>query len=59
MTANMFDRIITYPFTNYEDLGVADSTGSSESHEGLVGFIKAKKIDDREMEVPAQMLNSL
>ena len=59
MTAYKFDRIITYPFTNYEDLGGAGSTGSSESHEGLVGFIKAKKIDNREMEVPAQMLRSL
>ena len=59
MTADEFNRIITYPFTDYEDLGVADSTGSSESHEGLVGFIKAKKIDNREMEVPAQMLHSL
>ena len=59
MTADEFNRIIIYPFTNYEDLGVADSTGSSESHEGLVGFIKAKKIDIREMEVPAQMLHSL
>lgn len=59
MTADEFNRIITYPFTEYKDLGVADSTGSSESHEGLVGFIKAKKIDNREMEVPAQMLYSL
>lgn len=59
MTADEFNRIITYPFTDYEDLGVADSTGSSESHEGLVGFIKAKKIDDREMEVPVQVLRSL
>lgn len=59
MTANEFNRIITYPFTDYEGLGVADSTGSSELHEGLVGFIKAKKIDNREMEVPAQILNSL
>lgn len=59
MTADEFNTIITYPFTNYEDLGVADSTGSSELHKGLVGFIKAKKIDNREMEVPAQMLHSL
>ena len=59
MTADEFNRIIIYPFTSYEDLGAADSTGSSESHEGLVGFIKAKKIDNREMEVPAQMLYSL
>lgn len=59
MTADIFDRIITYPFTNYEDLGAAGNTGSSESHKGLVGFIKAKKIDNREMEVPAQMLYSL
>ena len=59
MTADEFSRIITYPFTAYEDLGVADSTGSSESHKGLVGFIKARKIDNREMEVPAQMLRSL
>lgn len=59
MTANEFTRIITYPFTDCKDLDVADSTGSSESHEGLVGFIKAKKIDNREMEVPAQMLYSL
>lgn len=59
MTANEFDRIITHPFTNYVDLGGAGSTGSSESHEGLVGFIKAKKIDNREMEIPVQMLRSL
>ena len=59
MRADVFNRIITYPFTNYEDLGAADNTGSSESHRGLVGFIKAKKIDSREMEVPAQMLYSL
>ena len=59
MTAYEFNRIIIYPFTSYEALGVADSTGSSESHEGLVGFIKAKKIDNREMEVPAQILYSL
>ena len=59
MTADEFNRIIIYPFTSYEGLGAADSTGSSESHEGLVGFIKAKKIDNREMEVPAQMLYSL
>lgn len=59
MTADEFNIIITCPFTDYEDLGVADSTGSSESHEGLVGFIKAKKIDNSEMEVPAQMLHSL
>lgn len=59
MTIDEFNRIITCPFTDYEDLGVADSTGSSESHKGLVGFIKAKKIDNREMEVPAQMLYSL
>lgn len=59
MRADVFNRIITYPFTNYEGLGVAGNTGSSESHRGLVGFIKAKKIDSREMEVPAQMLYSL
>lgn len=59
MTANGFDRIIIRPFTNYEDLGEVASTGSSESHEGLVGFIKTKKIGNREMEVPAQMLRSL
>ena len=59
MTADEFNRIIMYPFTDYEDLGAAGNTGSSESHEGLVGFIKAKKIDNREMEVPAQMLYSL
>lgn len=61
MTAQEFDGIITYPFIHYESLGVADgiTIGSSESHEGLVGFIKADKIDNREMEVPAQMLYSL
>lgn len=59
MTADKFNRIITYPFTNYENLGVAGNTGSSESHRGLVGFIKAKKIDNRGIEVPAQMLYSL
>ena len=59
MTADEFNRIIIYPFTDYKDLGVASSIGSSESHEGLVGFIKAKKIDNREMEVPAQILYSL
>lgn len=59
MKADEFNRIIIYPFTNYNDLGIARSIGSSESHKGLVGFIKAKKIDDREMEVPVQMLHSL
>lgn len=61
MTANEFNRIVTYPFFNYEDLGDGTSTTrrSSESHEGLVGFIRAKKIDGGEMEVPAQMLCSL
>lgn len=59
MTAYEFNRIITYPFTSHEDLGAAGNTGSSGAHEGLVGFIRAKKIDNREMEVPAQMLYSL
>lgn len=61
MTANEFNRIVTYPFFNYESLG--NGTGivrrSSESHEGFVGFIRAKNIDSGEMEVPVQMLCSL
>ena len=61
MEADEFKRIITYPFTVYEDLNVGGSVTAnlSELHEGLVGFIRAKKIDSREMEVPAQMLYSL
>lgn len=61
MTAHEFNRIATCPFFNYKSLG--DGTGaagrSSESHEGFVGFIRAKKIDGGEMEVPVQMLCSL
>lgn len=61
MTADIFGRMIIYPFTDYGDLGCCSGvgTGSSESHEGLVGFLRAKKIDSREMEVPAQILYSL
>ena len=61
MTANMFDRMIIHPFTNYDDLGRCSGagTGSSGTHEGLVGFMRAKKMDSRETEVPAQMLYSL
>ena len=61
MTADIFDRMIIYPFTNYDDLGCNSGAGvgSSGSHEGLVGFLRVKKIDSREMEVPVQMLYSL
>lgn len=61
MTANEFNRIVTYPFFNYESLGNETGTvrRSSESHEGFVGFIRAKKIDSGEIEVPVQMLCSL
>lgn len=61
MTAYEFDRVVTYPFTNYESLGNGDgvTTMASESHEGLVGFIRAKKIDSGETEVPVQILYSL
>lgn len=61
MTAYKFDRVVTYPFINYGDLGngAGDIIGASESHEGLVGFIRAKKIDSGETEVPVQILYSL
>lgn len=61
MTAYEFDRVVTYPFINYESLGDGDgvTTMASESHEGLVGFIRAKKIDSGETEVPVQILCSL
>lgn len=61
MEADEFKRIITYPFIVYGDLSAeGDITANlSELHEGLVGFIRAKKMDSREMEVPAQMLYSL
>lgn len=61
MTAYEFDRVVTYPFINYESLSNGDgvTTVASESHEGLVGFIRAKKIDSGETEVPVQMLYSL
>lgn len=61
MTAYEFDRVVTYPFTNYESLSNGDgvTTMASESHEGLVGFIRAKKIDSGETEVPVQILYSL
>lgn len=60
MTADEFDRIITCPFTDYEDLGESHITAiPSEFHKGLVGFIRARRIDNRETEVPAKMLYSL
>lgn len=60
MTTDEFNRLVVYPFTNCRGFD-RDwvTTMPSEFHEGLVGFIRARKIDSREMEVPVQMLYSL
>lgn len=60
MTTDEFNRLVVSPFTHCREFGEScTTTMPSEFHEGLVGFIRARKIDSREMEVPVQMLYSL
>lgn len=60
MRAALFNDTIVLPFIRYRSPEVSGTeVGESDAHEGLIGFLSARKIGSEEMEVPSQILYAL